>query len=371
MGALRGLRRGDSFTAFSHPRWIWLAIGLVAGTFYVAIQVAYMGGNPADILAGGDNALGRWVEERLGAGDLNEFWEHDGHRYFAVAEDLRGRVVPELMPDAAYRYQRILFPLVASAFGLLNGLPIMWGMIIVSVLAFAAASAGVARLAARLGLPAATPLALVANPAVWLGLQLLTADTLALTLFLWALVALLHERNVICVLLLVLACLTKEVYVIAAVSLSTMIWVNQRNKSLAIATFASTIPAFIWFLVLRLRMGGTLDSSNLGRPFEGIVDGVQLWPYVSGRDLFFGISALAFLGLGLLTLRHPRILWFWLCAPWIVVGVVTSRWVWGVGNNALRVVAPLTLFTIMAALDRRRGYGDRPAPVGSRSDPHS
>ena len=75
---------------------------------------------------------------------------HDGQIYFAVAHDLYGHVVSELIFTPAIRYRRPLFPLLSSMGGLVDGRGVLWLSAVWITLGFGASAAAFRALLLRL-----------------------------------------------------------------------------------------------------------------------------------------------------------------------------------------------------------------------------
>ena len=131
-----------------------LATGLAA--LYTVISLAAFDWNPSIFLAVGEDAppasyishvLGDDIDMRPGPG-------HDGQYFFVTATD-PFLIDPQVHLDASdrptYRSQRILFPLVASGFGILEGWAVAWGLLVISVLTFGVGSYATALVAEGMG----------------------------------------------------------------------------------------------------------------------------------------------------------------------------------------------------------------------------
>jgi hypothetical protein len=91
----------------------------------------------------------------------------------------------------------------------------------------------------------------------------------------------------------------------------------------------------------------------LTAPLAGIVTSAQLWLSAHARDQIFTIVTLMALTAAILTLVVGRVpLWKFLVAPWVVLALVSSHWIWDLGNNSLRALAPLLTFSLFGLLDR-------------------
>jgi hypothetical protein len=106
-----------------------------------------------------------------------------------------------------------------------------------------------------------------------------------------------------------------------------------------------------WSLAVELRIGGGLSPrKNFDWPMMGILGSAQdVWPMVEPKDVVFTAVALGGVVLALVggALVRQRLL-RWSAWAWATVGVLASSWVWDLGNNAVRALAPALAFGILA-----------------------
>jgi hypothetical protein len=60
-------------------------------------------------------------------------------------------------------------------------------------------------------------------------------------------------------------------------------------------------------------------------------------------------------GLGLaifVTVRRPSGVWPFLIVPWVLLALVSSHWIWDLGNNSIRSLAPLLSFAFFALVEQ-------------------
>ena len=108
---------------------------------------------------------------------------HDGQFSYLIAVDPLGRgPAPDLFDHGAYRYRRILLPALGGGFGLFDGEAALAGLIVWSAVGMGLATAAIADLGASFGTRPWVVAGVLANPGVWLSVQLLTPDVLALGL---------------------------------------------------------------------------------------------------------------------------------------------------------------------------------------------
>ena len=324
--------------------WKWAVLGAVAAGLMLGAQGAAMGGVSGLLQVGATSALRPFVESHLGEIPLTPGPGHDGQIFYAIGADLEGRVVPGMLDHGAYRYRRVLYPLVASGFGLLDGHPLLWGMILVTVVSTAVATGTVAALSRRFDRSDWLALVVLLNPGVWLSIRLLTSDVLALALMLVALATVQLSRGWSTG-TFAASVLAKDVYLAtpAGVSMS-------RVRTRWLFTIIPLASLVIWMSSLTLGMGeGFTDRGNLALPFIGVWEGSANWGNLdAGEWLYLGF-ALASVGAGLVYSGIGSGWLRWSILAWSLLGVVSSNWVWDFGNNAARAFAPIVVLIALSA----------------------
>jgi hypothetical protein len=340
----------------------WFFVGILVAGFLQWLQVRALGGDwTALVNAGERSALRPLIEAELGPVTAVEQAGHDGQFSYLVAVDPLGRgEAPDLFDHGAYRYRRILLPALGGGFGLLGGEAALVGLMAWSMVGMGLATMALAALGAALGTRPWVVAGVLANPGVWLSVQLLTPDVLALGLALSGVVLCLQGRSVWGVVALALAALAKDQYLLVAAGLAGWEWFRaHRRESLTLLAGAAS-PLVIWAVFLTATMGeGLTPRGNFSLPFVGIVDAAGGWADTETKDLVYSLIALG----GLLTATvvaffvQSRLL-RWLTGPWVVLALISSGWVWNLGNNSLRVFAPLIVLGILN-IGAIRFAGDR------------
>ena len=196
---------------------------------------------------------------------------YDGQFFLALAYDpaLRDPRTAAALDNTRYRARRILFPALAHVLALGNAALIPWAMIAINVLAIACLAAVVAHELAP-GSPwlLAVPLAF---PGVWVALLLSTADVLGVLFLLVALSLSRQNRALGAGIALLLAALTREIYIFPALLLAANSVLAGRRGAAA-TIFALQVPAFLWIGLVWVYSpaGNTGLGENFGVPFEGI-----------------------------------------------------------------------------------------------------
>jgi hypothetical protein len=322
--------------------WKWALLGGAAAIVLLVAQAEAVGGTAGLLQVGETSALRPIIEEELGEIPLAPGPGHDGQIYYAIGLDLSGDELAPLLDHGAYRYRRVLYPLLASAFGLLDGEGLLGGMIILAILATAITSGAVAAAAVQMGGSEWVALAVVFNPGVWLSARLLTADNLALALMAVGLLTVASSTRKT-VSAFTLSVLAKDVFLVTPAGLSLT---RERRRWLLFAVPA--VALVIWMSWLTLTLGdGFTGRGNLSLPFQGIIDASRNWGNLDTEELLYLGFALLSVAAGVL---FTVIFRSWLRVPilaWSLLGIVSSNWVWDFGNNAARAFAPIAVLVVL------------------------
>lgn len=328
----------------------WFFIGTTVAVFLVWIQVAAVGGLAGLLSVGESSNLRPMIEAELGKIPVAPGGGHDGQFTYVIGSDLDGDLVADELDHASYRYRRILLPAVASLFGLLDGTTLLWGITVSNVLSLGLASGALALILDSTGRSPWAQLGLLANPGVWLSIHLSTVDVLAIAFSLVAVAVWLRDRRWVSVGALALAVLAKDQYLLVALSLFIA---DARSHSIRHATPFLTAPALTlaaWAGVLTVRLGdGFSARGNLGMPLGGIIEASSVWSEVPTKDLALSILLVAAIALSTALALVPRNRSASVfVAPWIAIALLSTDWVWDLGNNSARAFAPLLLWVAFA-----------------------
>jgi hypothetical protein len=241
-----------------------------------------------------------------------------------------------------------LYPLLAGGFGFFSGNAILIGLVIVAAVGFGAAVASTATLARSERLPIWVVLGTIANPGLWLSLRLLTSDALAYGMAVSGLLLWLKGRESWGLLFLALAILAKDQYLLVALSLAGWVWTAEnRRRSAVVVVAATTLPLLVWIGWLSITMGdGAAVRGNLR--WLGIVDAIPRWRFTPVSDQVLIWLTVASTIIVVVAAVRCTSLFRWLAAPWLALTLISSDWVWNIGNNAARVFAPLWLLAFAA-----------------------
>lgn len=339
--------------------WKWSILGGVTAILLVVGQAVALGGVAGLLQVGEDSEVRPLIESELGEIPLAPRSGHDGQIYYAIGLDLFGGETPDVLDHGAYRYRRIIYPAVASLFGVLDGYALLMGMVVTTVASAALASGLVAAFSVRFGLSDWMGLVIVLNPGVWLAVRVLTADSLALGSMLLGMYLFMWGRRG-AALAFAMSALSKDVYLATPGGLALS---KDRSSWPLLLIPAGLLVAWMTWLTFTMGEGFT-SRGNLTFPFMGIIEASQVWPSVDLDDLLYLLFALVSVGGGLVYGLVIRSWLRWPILAWSTLGVISSNWVWDLGNNAARVFAPIV---VLVALAEARRVG---TPRFSKADPN-
>lgn len=320
----------------------WSLVGATTAVILLVAQASAVGGWEGLLQVGEASSLRPIIEAELGEIPLSPGPGHDGQIYYAIGLDLSRDTVPQLLDHAGYRYRRILYPALASGFGLLEGHALLAGMIGVTIASTAVASAAAAAISVRLGRSDRWALAVILNPGVWLGVRLLTADIMTLALMIGGLFYM-TGSTIRASGAFALSGLAKDVYLITPIGL---ICGRRRRLRLALLPLITLIA---WMILLTMTVGeGFAPRGNLSWPFVGMLEGASNWSSLDLQEVFYLVFALTSVVAGLVYGAVRRGWLRWPILGWSALAIVSSEWVWDLGNNAARAFLPIAVLLALS-----------------------
>lgn len=331
----------------SHP-WFWGAVG--ASLALVAVFAPLLsGGSLAQGLRVGETSTARqFIERELGPVPLVPSDPgHDGQYNYLIARDpagLEGTIA--LADDPPYRLRRPLLGWLGGAFGALPPHAALAGLALWPALAVGLATAAAERIRSGFGGRWWAILGVLANPGVWLAVELRTSDTLVLAGGLWALVYALETREKPAAAALASAALSKEAGVVFAIPTALELRRREDRRGAVVALVVPLLVLGAWMAVVATTTGNPLSAKgSLDIPFSGWV-AILDW---NTGDVALGSFALFAVALALFALwRGAPPLLRDAMVPWLVVASVSSILVWESGNNAARVFSSLLSLAVLA-----------------------
>lgn len=196
---------------------------------------------------------------------------YDGQFYWGVAVDpLATGAMPAALDKPSYRYGHPLYAWVARLVAFTRARWVAAALAFVGLASLAAVAALGAAIGARGGRPWRHGLLAAVNPGLLVAAAHDLAEPLAAALLLGALAAHSSGRRRVAWLLCALLPLAKEPLVL--VPLAVAAWeLARRDRGRAAVVAASVLPALVWWVYLRLRLGAwfTSGATALTAPLHG------------------------------------------------------------------------------------------------------
>ena len=334
----------------------WFAAGCGLVLALQAFFVHQHGGDWAVLVrVGADKPHRAHIEEELGPIVCLDSLGHDGQINYLIARDPFCRHDTHIMlsefDNPPYRYRRILYPLLAGGFGLLEPRAVLLGLIFWLALGAGLAAAASADLCSRWHLSGTAMFLVLLNPGMYLSAQVLTADALATGLALLGVVFWLRQREITAALVLAAAVLVRETSLLVTLSLVLPLLAQRRIRPAFLLAASSGLPWLAWSLWVRWAIPGGNGLENLNPPFVGIIESIPLWRVQGPDSVVFGVLSLLLVASAFwIVWRTPNRFLCCSCLLWACLAVVLSRDVWGHPGNVLRTLMPLWVFLAL-------GYG--------------
>lgn len=356
-------------TRLRNPSTVWVAIAGFAFALIQAVRVlATAGGDPSIFIQAGEER--QWAvdyaRDRLGDVEVAPSVGHDGALFFIQAND-PWHLAPEqngnLLDRPTYRAQRMLYPALASGFGMLPPVGVAWGLVIVNVVAIGIGTLATAAVASSLAINRWWGFAFALNPGAIHDLRIDGGGAVALALAVVAIAAMYRQRPALAATALTGSVLSRETMLIAAVGLliAHRVLVRVWRWSLVAIPFSAVL---LWAGYLRLRLDDAQrvhDFGDLNFPFRGFAIAFSEWITIPGSHLAMGLLILV-LGASLVhrCWRKPSYLG-WACVGFVVLAVLMDEPVWRFSYDSSRAVAPIfiawPLLVVPEILRRRKVAG--------------
>lgn len=287
---------------------------------------------------------------------------HDGSMYFLQALDpffLDPDEHAVHLDRPVYRAQRMLFPTVAGGFGLLPAEAVLWSMALVNIAAITLGTAGVARIAQRLGGSPWLGLTFALNPGVVFEFDISGAGILAFACAVWGTLAVMDGRRRSAILWFCAAVLAREVMLLFLAGVCChRLWTNRR-----IPWLLGGIPALVaaaWAGYIRIRLDshdGVQEVQEFGMPFGGMLDAAENW---IGDPVQLGVITGLVIVMPLLCVRavqRPNPL-AWGALGFVLLAVLMTRQVWWNFFDISRAIAPVMTAYLVTAFSEPTGTPD-------------
>ncbi len=294
-----------------------------------------------------------YAEERLGDVFLRPDLGHDGRFFFVQSNDpwiLHPDENIEVVDRPLYRSQRMLYPVLAGGGGLLGPEAIVWGMLIINLIAMALGSWAVAQIAIEMGGSPWWGLAFVLNIGFFSEMNIGAAGVVAGAAAFGSVALWMKDRTAWAVTLMTLAVLSREAMLVAALGTSWYLWKRGKRRQAILATAVPATAATMWALYIRLRIGGGAGADQveeIGLPFVGFAKAYGSW-LGNPVDLAVGLAMML---LFLLFVRRVLIsgeLVGWAFVGFVALAILFTEQVWVSYFNITRAIAPvITAFVLL------------------------
>ena len=354
------------------------SVGLLFTTVLAGRVILGADGDPTVLVSFGEKATAvrEYAEERLGSVTLRAEQGHDGKFFFVQAND------PWLMDPAEnasvldrplYRSQRMLFPVMAGGFGVFPPEVIVWAMVVLNLLALGVGTWVVAVVASDMGGSPWLGLAFALNLGFISEMNIGGAGIVAAAAAFGAVLAFLRGRDGWGTVMLVLAVLSREAMLIAAVGSAWWLWRENRRRASLLALAFPLSAVGLWALYLRFRLGWDQPGpqvQEIGIPFQGFISAASSW-LGDPVDLIIGVAVMFLLVLYARRVVLSGHLVGSAFLGFVLLAVVFTEQVWRSYFDITRAVAPvITSFVLLMFVDQHReaektkSSGPR-TPVGS------
>ena len=327
---------------------VWGLVAIALGSAIQMRHVAEIGSLEGTLRVGADTEARSFIEDDLGDDiPLAAGEGHDGWQFFVTARDPFARNTDRLGAYEGYRFRRLLGPLIAGGGGTFSAGATLVGLNVVGILGFALAVGSVCALATQFGAPWWTPVAALLSPGLWLSIQLVTADGLALGLALLSVYLAVRRRPGLSILAMSCALFAKETSVLFAAGLATWLYFEDRRIEGALTLVIPVASFGVWLTYIQTTIGDALQSrGNIRAPFVGIAQSIDSW--TNANDITYwwlAIGSVVLAAIGVWATQNRLVTA--LGVPWVLVAITSSAVVWDNGNNALRVLAPCWVLGVL------------------------
>jgi hypothetical protein len=304
----------------------WLLV-LLAHVVYLSLILARYDGDPLAFA-------------RIGTTDCyGEDAGYDGQFTYFIARDPNPATVASSLDVPAYRYQRILLPLLARLIAFGQPALIPWTIVLINLIAQAAGTAVVERLLADLGVSRWYALVYGLWPGLAVSVRTDIAEPLSYGLIAAAYLADRRDKVWLAALFFGLAVFAKETALLfVAAQLAFALFARDARRLLSLAML-SILSFVVWQVALQFWFGnmGLGSGGCKGTPFE-IIPFMGVWRILPLNPTVFAVFLL---------FLSP---WVMFPAVWGIVAsareVLRRNWhpyVWALGANA--VIIPFTPFS--------------------------
>jgi hypothetical protein len=330
--------------------------------FALIITLLPLGSDNYDITklltVGEDSDYRGWIEEDYGRKLAYSEHSHDGQFSYIIARRPFGdHEISSKLDSPQYRYRRILYPLLAGGAGHFDPRTTVMLLYLLQIVFFAVAVTAMFRVIQMRNYSIFALLFLFFHPGIHSSLRILNCETAAIAFSLLGLHFYLSKRNGLEILCFSCAALSKEVYLLFPLGIALYEYSQTRCLRSVHRFFLPALPITLWTLYLNsvLFEPASIVRGNLTLPFLGIAAAAPNWlNYETGRTAF-SLASLTLASTLIFASRNR--LYAYLIAPWVILAICSSSWVWDLGNNSARAFASLWILSGLAMAEifvRRR-----------------
>lgn len=318
--------------------------------------------DPAAFAAFGEDAATttQYAEERLRRGvPVRIDQGHDGKFFFVQAHDplvLHPDTNAAALDRPRYRSQRMLYPLIAGLGGTLPSESILWGLVVVNVVALGVGSWGVARIAETAGLSPWFGLAFALNFALFSEMFIDGAGIVAFALAVVGCLALQRERPGLAMAAMTGAVLTREVMILFVAFAALGWWVRKRAVPWAFLLVPASAVG-LWALYLRTRIdvaAGSEIQEITVVPFSGMVQALTSG-HALASDVVVAFTMVALAIVVPLRAIKSDVYLSWGAVGFAVLAPFLTEQVWQKSFDISRALAPLLTVFVLELFRSRAG----------------
>jgi len=278
---------------------------------------------------------------------------HDGRYFYTIARHpFDFSLLRQRIPITSYRYRRILYPLLAGRLAPHGGTALLLAFVLVSLVGVGIGAWAMTRFPRA---PRWLPIIVAADPGVAVALCFTLGDALATGLALAAFAVMFRRRWAVATLLVVLACLTRETSLLAALCLATWPGIPRRARVTLAVVPCATYGAWA-VLVAHLTRSSVFAAPDGGLftfPLGGWAHGTHAL-----LDLLIPLGLVAVL-VAALASRHrsPLPVRLYIGATTVMLicstRAITDQWI--DSSRVVAVALPLAVW-VLAQRPRARAY---------------
>jgi hypothetical protein len=325
-------------------------VGLLTGAAMAAGIMAQLGGVTGFLHVPAEERT--YYESLIGRVVTAPYPGHDGKTFFLLANDpwlSNVEVYGDLLGVPRYRAQRILYPLIAGAGGLLSPSSILWTLVGVNVIGLGIGSWATAGIAQVMGKSPWLGLAFVLNPGMFFELAIDGSSVIGWALALCAVDQVFKAHRLASVTLFAAATLARETMWLVALGCAAFLIRKSASWAIQVAIVPLAV-AGLWAIWVMMRISDDRFASSLiDVPGVGLVSAAATWiergpTYVAIGLLILASATAVTAGLA----REPNPL-TWGTIGFVALLLVLHRDVLVDYGNATRAVAPLMTTGLVVA----------------------